>query len=100
MGGSGSEEKLVSAAKQVAGFTAQLLVASKVKGNPNSPKLQALLSAGHNVRKSTEDLVRVVKRGVRPLDDDSLIEEARKNLVIDKRLVGGIAQEIKANVSL
>ena len=40
--GHGSEEKLISAAKQVASSTAQLLVACKVKADPNSMAMRRL----------------------------------------------------------
>lgn len=40
--GEASEEKLVSSAKQVAASTAQLLVACKVKADPNSENMKRL----------------------------------------------------------
>lgn len=40
--GVGSEEKLISAAKQVASSTAQLLVACKVKADPDSDSTKRL----------------------------------------------------------
>lgn len=40
--GQASEEKLISSAKQVASSTAQLLVACKVKADPNSQAMHRL----------------------------------------------------------
>jgi len=40
--GQASEEKLISSAKQVASSTAQLLVACKVKADPNSAAMRRL----------------------------------------------------------
>lgn len=40
--GQASEEKLISSAKQVASSTAQLLVACKVKADPNSVAMHRL----------------------------------------------------------
>ena len=40
--GHGSEEKLISSAKQVASSTAQLLVACKVKADAESPAMRRL----------------------------------------------------------
>jgi len=40
--GQASEEKLISSSKQVAASTAQLLLACKVKANPNSKAMQRL----------------------------------------------------------
>jgi len=40
--GQASEEKLISSAKQVASSTAQLLVACKVKADPNSTAMHKL----------------------------------------------------------
>ena len=40
--GHGSEEKLISSAKQVASSTAQLLVACKVKADSESPAMRRL----------------------------------------------------------
>lgn len=42
MQGQASEEKLISSAKQVASSTAQLLVACKVKADPNSKAMRGL----------------------------------------------------------
>lgn len=86
--GLGSEERLVSAAKQVAGSTAQLLVACKVKADPNSESTRRLQSAGNAVIKSTDNLVRAAQKAIS--------HEEERCLVLNRRMVGGIAQEINA----
>ena len=48
--GHATEEKLIAAAKQVAGSTAQLLVACKVKADPNYASTQRLQSAGEGLQ--------------------------------------------------
>ena len=85
--GEASEEKLVSAAKQVASSTAQLLVACKVKADPNSENMKRLQIAGNAVRHASEDLVKAASASN---------EEEDEELVINSRLVGGIAQEMMA----
>lgn len=44
--GHASEEQLISSAKEVAGSTAQLLVACKVKADPDSLAMKRLQAAG------------------------------------------------------
>jgi len=44
--GHASEEQLISSAKQVAGSTAHLLVACKVKADPDSVAMKRLQAAG------------------------------------------------------
>lgn len=86
--GEASEEKLISSAKQVASSTAQLLVACKVKSSPDSPTMKRLQAAGNAVKQATESLVRAARQH---------IEQTQEfQLVINKRMVGGIAQEIVA----
>jgi len=60
--GMGSEEKLISAAKQVAASTAQLLMACKVKADADSRAMVRLQSAGNAVKKATEALVRSAQK--------------------------------------
>ena len=86
--GDSSEEKLVSSAKQVASSTAQLLVACKVKADSNSESMKKLQMAGNSVVKSTEELVRGVQ--------NILKHEEQRSLILNRKIVGGIAQEIDA----
>nr|CAD7594785.1 unnamed protein product [Timema genevievae] len=111
--GVSSEEKLISSAKQVASSTAQLLVACKVKADPDSDstkrlqifrtqfcqiKLITILifvhaclneqSAGNAVKRATDNLVRAAQQAIQ--------QEEERSLVLNRRMVGGIAQEINA----
>ncbi|KAK4884901.1 hypothetical protein RN001_001172 [Aquatica leii] len=86
--GLASEEKLISSAKQVASSTAQLLVACKVKAESDTEATRRLQQAGNAVIRSTDNLVRAAQRAIS-------VEEER-SLILNKRMVGGIAQEINA----
>ncbi|XP_026471781.1 talin-1-like [Ctenocephalides felis] len=86
--GHGSEEMLISSAKQVASSTAQLLVASQVKADPDSPSFTRLQAAGNAVIRSTDNLVKSAQQAISGEDEHSL--------VLNTRMVGGITQEINA----
>lgn len=86
--GQASEELLISAAKQVAGSTAQLLVACKVKADPLSTSSRRLQAAGNDVKKATDNLVLSAQKAID--------QEDERNIVLNKRLVGGLAQEMDA----
>lgn len=86
--GHGSEERLISAAKQVASSTAHVLVACQVKANPDSKTMARLKAAGDAVKKATDNLVAAAKRAIE--------HEEELNLVVSRRKVPGIAQEISA----
>ncbi|XP_049882478.1 talin-1 isoform X7 [Pectinophora gossypiella] len=86
--GAGSEERLISSARQVASSTAQLLVACKVKADPSSESTRRLQAAGAEVIRSTDNLVRAAREAIQC--------EEERSLVLNRRMVGGIAQEIDA----
>ncbi|XP_076285547.1 talin_middle and talin-RS domain-containing protein rhea isoform X2 [Lasioglossum baleicum] len=86
--GVSSEEKLISSAKQVASSTAQLLVACKVKADPDSDSTKRLQAAGNAVKRATDNLVRAAQLAIQQEED--------RSLVLNRRMVGGIAQEIDA----
>ncbi|CAH0716781.1 unnamed protein product, partial [Brenthis ino] len=86
--GAASEERLISSARQVASSTAQLLVACKVKADPASESTRRLQAAGAGVIRSTDNLVRAAR--------DAIVCDDERSLVLDRRMVGGIAQEIDA----
>ncbi|XP_035214287.1 talin-1-like, partial [Stegodyphus dumicola] len=86
--GHASEEKLISSAKQVASSTAQLLVACKVKADPDSQAMHRLQQAGNAVKRATDNLVRAAQQAIE--------HDEERSLIINKRMVGGIAQEIVA----
>jgi talin len=89
--GNASEEKLISAAKQVASSTASLLVACKVKAGSDSTAMSRLSQAGSAVIKASESLVIAAQRA-----KETAEEEDEKSIYISKRKVPGIAQEIGA----
>jgi len=84
--GHASEEQLISSAKQVAGSTAQLLVACKVKADPDSVAMKRLQAAGNAVKRATEALVKSSQE-VQKREDEA-------NVQVNKRMVGGVAQLI------
>lgn len=86
--GHGTEEMLISSAKQVAASTAQLLIACKVRSDPNSETGRRLQAAGNAVIKSTDNLVRAAQR--------ALDMEEEHILKINTSMVDGMAQEINA----
>ena len=83
--GHSSEEKLISAAKQVAASTAQLLVACKVKADVDSVAMRRLQAAGNAVKRATEALVRAAQQASGQAANDD-------PLMVNERMVGGIAQ--------
>ncbi|XP_070178806.1 talin-1-like [Littorina saxatilis] len=87
--GHASEEKLIASAKEVAGSTAQLLMACKVKADPGSVAMQRLQAAGNAVKRASEALVRAAQQ-------ERELTEEEESLTVNKRMVGGIAQEIMA----
>ncbi|KAH1007343.1 hypothetical protein HUJ04_004589 [Dendroctonus ponderosae] len=90
--GLASEDKLIAAAKQVASSTAHLLVACKVKAEGDTEATRRLHAAGNAVIKSTDNLVTAAQQAKQ-------VEE-EKYLVISRRMVGGIAQEIDAQTEV
>ncbi|XP_076439084.1 talin-1-like isoform X2 [Babylonia areolata] len=87
--GHASEEKLIASAKEVAGSTAQLLMACKVKADPGSVAMQRLQAAGNAVKRASEALVKAAQQ-------ERDVQEEEESLTVNKRMVGGIAQEIMA----
>ena len=71
--GHASEEKLIGAAKQVAGSTAQLLLACKVKADPESATMRRLEAASNQVRKATENLVKSAQQALDQEEEHPLI---------------------------
>lgn len=86
--GKSSEEKLISAAKQVASSTAHLLVACRVKADPNSKAMMRLQAAGNAVKKATDNLVRAAQQVIE--------HEEEQSITIGSRRVEKIAVEISA----
>ena len=86
--GYGTEEKLISSAKQVSSNTAALLVACKVKADFMSQSMARLQTAGNAVKRAADALVRSAQHAVEMQQEDKYFE-------VSMRVVPGIAQEIK-----
>ncbi|GAB0095550.1 talin-1 [Sergentomyia squamirostris] len=86
--GVGTEEMLISSARQVAASTAQLLIACKVKSDPNSESGRRLQAAGNAVIKSTDNLVRAAQQAI-DMEEEHILK-------INTSMVDGMAQEINA----
>eukprot|EP01135_Chromosphaera_perkinsii_P008202 Nk52_evm24s1178 gene=Nk52_evmTU24s1178 len=91
--GNCTEEKMVSASKQVAASTVKLVFAFKVKADLNSANLQRLTDAGNAVKKATDDLVSSAKSSLSHGASDS---QAALNAALtpSKGGVGYIAKEM------
>lgn len=85
--GHGTEERLISSAKQVASSTAALLVACKVKSDMSSQAMKRLQHAGNAIKRATDALVRAAQQAVDTTEEDQLIQ-------LNSRFVGSMAQEI------
>lgn len=79
---------LISTARQVAASTAQLLIACRVRSDPNSDTGRRLQAAGNAVIKSTDNLVLAAQQ--------ALDMEEEHILKINTSMVDGMAQEINA----
>ena len=85
MKGHSSEEKLIGAAKQVAGSTAQLLLACKVKADPDSRSMKRLEAASNAVRKATDNLVKAAQQALEQ-------EEEAQNIDLNKSAVNSVVE--------
>eukprot|EP00094_Tigriopus_californicus_P009235 TCALIF_08903-PB protein Name:"Similar to TLN1 Talin-1 (Homo sapiens)" AED:0.39 eAED:0.50 QI:0/0.66/0.71/1/0.66/0.71/7/0/654 len=72
--GHSSEEKLIGAAKQVAGSTAQLLLACKVKADPESASMRRLEAASNAVRKATDNLVKAAQQALEQEEENADVD--------------------------
>ena len=83
--GHASEEKLIGAAKQVAGSTAQLLLACKVKADPESATMRRLEAASNQVRKATENLVKSAQQALDQEEESHNVDmnKSAVNIVIE-----------------
>lgn len=79
---------MISTARQVAASTAQLLIACRVRSDPNSDTGRRLQAAGNAVIKSTDNLVLAAQQ--------ALDMEEEHILKINTSMVDGMAQEINA----
>ena len=93
MQGCGTEEKLISSAKQVSSNTAALLVACKVKADFMSQSMARLQAAGNAVKRAADTLVRAAQQAVD-------MQQEEKHFEVSTRFVPGIAQEIKCKEAI
>ncbi|CAF4281509.1 unnamed protein product, partial [Rotaria magnacalcarata] len=91
--GHGTEEKLISSAKQVSSNTAALLVACKVKADFMSQSMTRLQNAGNAVKRAADTLVRSAQQAADMKQEDQPFE-------VSTSLVTGIAQEIKCKEAI
>uniref|UniRef100_A0A8W8NJF9 I/LWEQ domain-containing protein n=1 Tax=Magallana gigas TaxID=29159 RepID=A0A8W8NJF9_MAGGI len=87
--GHATEERLIASAKEVAGSTAHLLVACRVKADPDSVAMKRLQAAGNAVKRATEVLVKAAQQAKQRDEDEDI------NVAVDSRKVGGIKQELQ-----
>merc|ERR1711881_281930 len=88
--GQTTEDKLIGAAKQVAGSTAQLLLACKVKADPESQSMKRLENASHAVRKATDNLVKAAQQAIDEQGDDP------DSVALNTSAVNNVVEEINA----
>ena len=83
-----SEDKLIAAAKQVAGSTARLLVACQVKADPDSANMKRLEAASKAVRKATDALVAAATQAIER-DEEINVEmnTSAVNSVVEVRIL-------------
>merc|ERR1719510_2881720 len=80
--GNSSEEKMVAAAKQVSAATAQLLVACKVKADPDSAAMKRLESASNAVRRATDNLVKAAQENIERNEDEQDVNLSKTNVIL------------------
>jgi len=96
-----SEEKLIGAAKQVAGSTAQLLLACKVKADPDSQPMRRLEDASNAVRKATENLVKAAQSALdNNANDDHLDLSEDQKVTLDGGATSYMIQQINARAEV
>ena len=76
---------MIGAAKQVAGSTAQLLLACKVKADPDSRSMKRLEAASNAVRKATDNLVKAAQQALEQ-------EEETHNIDLNKSAVISVVE--------
>uniref|UniRef100_A0A6B2G2G6 Talin-1 (Trinotate prediction) n=1 Tax=Myxobolus squamalis TaxID=59785 RepID=A0A6B2G2G6_MYXSQ len=87
--GKASEEKLIAACNAISGSTSQLIMACKVKADPNSENQARLEKAGYSVKKAS-------KTFVESLQGSGVFERKQENIELVTTKVGGLKQEIDA----
>ena len=86
--GKATEHRLIAAAKQVAGSTAHLLVACRVKADKHSENSKRLQEAGQAVKRATDNLVKAAHKAIRHEEE---VKEQHTKSMLDT-----MAKEIEA----
>ncbi|KAH8038979.1 hypothetical protein HPB51_004134 [Rhipicephalus microplus] len=84
--GGGKFEELVVASQEIAGATAQLVVASRVKADRGSARLAALGAASKGVSQATGNVVATAKACAHLVEDSEVLDFSRITLHQAKRL--------------
>ncbi|KAH6934135.1 hypothetical protein HPB50_020673 [Hyalomma asiaticum] len=84
--GGGKFEELVVASQEIAGATAQLVVASRVKADRGSARLAALGAASKGVSQATGNVVATAKACSHLVEDSEVLDFSRLTLHQAKRL--------------
>lgn len=84
--GGGKFEELVVASQEIAGATAQLVVASRVKADRGSTRLAALGAASRGVSQATGNVVATAKACAHLVEDSEVLDFSRLTLHQAKRL--------------
>ena len=71
--GSGKFEELIAASQEIAGASAQLVVASRVKAEPASVKLSKLSKSSKVVSEATGNVVAVTKKCSQRVEDAGIV---------------------------
>ncbi|XP_048478749.1 huntingtin-interacting protein 1-related protein isoform X5 [Plutella xylostella] len=84
--GSGRSEGVSAAAHEVAGSTAQLVAASRVRSAPASPALARLTQASRHVAAATGAVVAAVRAGSALITDQEALDTSKLTLTAARRL--------------
>ena len=71
--GSGKFEELIAASQEIAGASAQLVVASRVKAEPSSAKMSKLSNSSKRVSEATGNVVAITKKCSQRVEDAGIL---------------------------
>ncbi|XP_042372229.1 huntingtin-interacting protein 1-related protein-like, partial [Plectropomus leopardus] len=93
VGEQGTYEELIACSHEIAGSTAQLVAASKVKADRNNKKLHTLKQASRHVNDMAAVVVTSTKHGQQQISDQSVMDFSGMSLIKLK------TEEMEAQVS-
>ncbi|CAL9682359.1 unnamed protein product [Knipowitschia caucasica] len=94
VGENGTYEELIASSHEIAGSTAQLVAASKVKADRNNKKLHTLQQASRHVNDMAAVVVTSTKHGQRQISDKGVMDFSGMSLIKLKR------EEMEAQVKV